>query len=317
MKTAMIATIPHSGTWMFRYFLTALNMLSRGEEPTAASVYAATRVAQYDFSAGLGVSAVAVDHNPLPGLAGSKLASIRGWDKLAESLGSLEYFRGERDSIYGKFSPLQGPAHRMVFVFRNPFEFAVTLARLRAYRIQQHGIGDKPPQIHPLIPTAPMPRPADGADVVLDSLAHFREGRTFEAYLVHYLSYELVRMSFRDRLKFVPYEQLIADREKTLTEIVQFLFGAVDGNHIRRAAEFSSLDQMKAHELALGHSFAGPMTHTGTPEVSHITNWPQLDWKTLLGTDAIAYAKKLFADHAIGLEYAFPELVTPSSNQYA
>ena len=315
MKTAMIATIPHSGTWMLRYFLVALNMLSRGEEPTAETVYAATRAAQYDFSTGLGVASVAVDHNPLPGLASSKLASIRGWDKLAESLGSLEYFRKERDNIYGKFSPLQGPAHRMVFVFRNPFDFAVTLARLRAHIIQQFGVGDKPPQIHPLIPTTPMPPPPEGADVVLHSLAHFREGRTFEAYLVHFLSYDMVRMNLGDRLKFVQYEQLIADREKTLAEIVQFLFGAVDGGHIHHAAEFSSLDQMKAHEHALGHSFAGPTTHHGRPETSHITNWPQIDWRNVLGTDAMMYAKKLFADHLIDWESAFPELGMPSSNR--
>ncbi|MHB1217768.1 MAG: sulfotransferase domain-containing protein [Alphaproteobacteria bacterium] len=305
----MIATIPHSGTWMLRYFVVALNLLYKGEEATLEKVYAATRASEWDFTEGLGIPAVAVDHNPLPGFA-TFWASYYRWDELAKQLGSFEYFL-ERDKLYGKYSPIEPPLEnesKMVFIYRNPLDLFVALGRHAADRVQKHGYqGDD--AFHPLMPTRGRHRPGPPEQVFHDFINDYESNRFFEAYLVHFLSYHICRDRIPNHLMFLPYSEIRKNRLDSLIKMSDFLLSARDASHIKSASDFCTLEAMLAYEKTLGHSFAGPTTFDGKPETSHVTSFRQVRWEDCLTIKCVNYAKSLFERHNINFDMLVNEQV--------
>lgn len=306
-SAAMIATIPHSGTWMLRYFVVALNLLYKGEEVTLEKVYSATRVSEWDFTEGLGIPAVAVDHNPLPGFATS-WASYYGWEDLARSLGSFEYFL-ERDKLYATYSPMPFKSEsKMVFIYRNPLDLFVALGRHSADRVQKHGHqGDD--VFHPLMPTRGRHPQGTPEQVFQNYIDDYKNNRFFEAYLVHFLSYHICRERNPNHLMFLPYSEIRKDHLGSLTRISNFLLSARNASHIKAASDFCTLEAMLAHEKVLGHSFAGPTTFDGKPEASHVTSFRQVHWKDCLTSECIDYAKFLFERHNINFDMLISERI--------
>lgn len=231
---ALIATIPRAGTLMMVTFFKMYDYLLTQAEPEATSEVELFR--RYDDShfLNIGFSALHIGHGYCPGYAEFGDGPVKDkWQAIEASPHWFdeagEWIRENRDFLY----PHLNPKARIVFVYRNPFDFVVSMYT----HFEDHKDRPEGP---------PMP-----LDAFIDMVV--------PQYLKVYVSYIEGRARYPACFHLVSYESMMEDREGELRSVLNFLGRPVRAQQeaaFRSALHHTEPPVMRRLELFMGATLA-------------------------------------------------------------
>ncbi|MEZ5958384.1 MAG: sulfotransferase domain-containing protein [Hyphomonadaceae bacterium] len=276
----LIGTLPRSGTWMLRYFLSLVDHFSRSPDlPPIEQLFRRASAAEFhlDYNDRASKSQrVAISHWMCPGSVEMCELSRPDLAALLHENGSLEYQR-KMDADHAGFHPKNDA--RIVFVYRNPLDVYRSYADLFEQRNQ---MGDrKPYPFNPMVPwgTELMNASSDRPfEFFIDNLL---ESGFAEFFVTYFASFLLVRDAFPDRVLFLKYEDAMRDRRAYLRSIVEFgRLGtpSQSADAFDKAVAATEIDAMRRYEAELGHAISGRSTFYGERNQTHLSV-KKRDWR--------------------------------------
>ena len=284
---ALIATMPRSGTWMSFYFLEFLDLyLSKRDRLNTRldlEVYHALRLGKVHI------------HTICPGFLEHCRGGARaGWD-------ALRFYNPGYDYGYGRFiagneavfSPLQNPAIRIVYIYRNPLDQCVSFFRhTRKHRqdstrtyIDKDGID------------------RDGAEIEIADQRTYLRRVGMEAYIKQYFTFHVMKQRCADNLMMLPYERLVRDRDGSFRAMLAYLGFALDSDEkeacFKKALNSSSASSLRNLEKSLGTTLGRDQADAGE---SHIRGGEIGKWSQYYDAADVAFAEAALAAFDLSLD---------------
>ena len=261
---AVISTTLRSGTWYNHYLFGIYNQLLLGNPPHYVNA------ANFDLLQGIRLNTCIVHANcpgfkPDPEMAAPKgeLGDVFSWaDPYLEA--NPEWFSLERNETT-----------RFVTLNRNPLDHCVSIYR------------------HLSVHTDLVRR----AIVTGQSIDDFLLNVIVPTYIYRYASFRDMALRFPNRVKFISYESMAADREGTFRFMLEF-FGRPPANDefVRVALDSVRPEKLQEHERRMGKSLEGQVGQ------SHIRSGKVGMWRGVISDDAIKRARREFLRWSIDFD---------------
>jgi hypothetical protein len=219
-------------------------------------------------------------HATCPGFKAACTGSWRtAWDRLRYYTDGFAWADPMLEASPDIFDPGRNPDVRIVFLYRNPFDQAVSF--------YGHARNHKNEAL--LVPVV-------GGTVreIGSPLEYFRLVG-LETYLKLYLSYRFMRSAHPKNVLLVPYERMVTDRSGTFAEILNFL-GAPPQSDLARhsfakALRLTDRPHLRRAEELLGHPLA---TDQRDARDSHLPNGKIGTWRQhFAASDIYDFAENL------------------------
>ena len=280
--TALIATMPRSGTWYSFYFLEFLDVYLSGRSNLN------TRL-DLEIYHGLKLGKVHI-HTICPGFLEICQGPLRRkWDELEFYNPGFNY--GYKRFIAGNenvFAPNRNPGIRIVYIYRNPLDQAVSYFR----HTQKHRQSSARTYVD-----------STGKEVPIENEQHYLRRVGIEAYIKQYVTYHFMKERFADNIKMIGYENLVRAPDKFFAEILSFLNFELDSEEKRRcfqkARNSTSVTSLKNLEGAI----AGPLARDqDDPGESHMRGGEIGKWRRRLAYGDLEIAKARLREFGLSLE---------------
>ena len=278
---SLIATMPRSGTWLSFYFLEFLDLYLSGRTRLNTrldlEVYHALRLGKVHI------------HTICPGF----LEHCRGerrdrWDALGFYNPGFDYGYGR--FIAGNeavFSPLENPAIRIVYIYRNPLDQCVSFFR--------HTRRHRQDSTRSIIDD-------DGAEIEIADERDYLRRVGMEAYVKQYVTFHVMKQHCGDNLFMLPYERMVRDRDGSFRAMLAFLGFAIDSSEkeacFQMALNASSAQSLRNLEKSLGASLGRDQADAGE---SHIRGGKIGKWKQCYDTADVDFAERALSGFGLSL----------------
>lgn len=281
-SVALVATMPRSGTWYSFYFLEFLDLHLSGRKEIGTrldlSVYPALALGKVHL------------HTICPGfLEGVSGPERDRWDALdfygpVFNFGYDRFIRGNE----AVFSPALNPAIRIVYLYRNPLDQAVSYFR----HVQRHRQE-----------TARSYLDSSGNEVVFTDARHYLHAAGAAAYIKQYFTFHAMRQRHAEQILMLPYERLVRDPAEVFAEMLAFLRVPLDSERrreaFRKALNSCSPKSLRALESAMDSSLGRDQAD---PEASHMRGGEIGKWKEVFGPDDVAFVAARLSRFGLSLE---------------
>lgn len=254
LRVGLVGTIPRSGTWYHIYFFSIYDKLCQGMSEHVIRELVERephthRFFYYGRSVGTGVFYLM--HFFCPGFRKYDGRLRPQWERLSD-WGEHVGYDGAREIVRGNeefFDPRENPTVRIVHVYRNPLDQAVSF-----FRHSRHHVDEETRRF----------TDSNGRKVVFSSPSHFLFTVGLEAYLKQHLTYVLMKRLYPDNIVMLPYENALRDPVSHFRTILAY-FGhnprkLENGDRIRKALQLSSRRYLKDVEKKLGHVLGDDQT---------------------------------------------------------
>jgi hypothetical protein len=169
---------------------------------------------------------------------------------------------------------------KIIFVFRNPLDQVVSMARHLKNHINTE------------------------ADKWSDITKKEVKMHLIRAYLKMYLSYYYMENRFRKQIKFISYEQLFTNTETVLKDILQFFDFDLNKdnreNLFKKALSFVSMESLRTLELKTGNTLAKDQKVSAKHE-SHMRGGQIGKWQNYFTQNDLMEIEKLFNSFKLSL----------------
>jgi hypothetical protein len=256
-RTALVASVPRSGTWYNTYLFAFYDALLRGA-PDIVEPSHFLRLTALRLNA-------CFAHATCPGFKIACTGSWRAtWDRLRYYTDGFAWADPMLEASPDIFDPGRNPDARIVFLYRNPFDQSLSFYR-HARNHQNEAL---------LAPTI------DGKTWHLNDPREFMYRVGLEAHLKLYLSYRFMQETYPENILMVSYEGMMRDPPGSFRAMLEFLGLAPDSTPSRRAfakaLRLADRRHLRRAEQLLGHSLAADQREPGE---SHIGDGTVGAWR--------------------------------------
>lgn len=278
----LIASMPRSGTWYSFYFFEFLDVFlsSRSTLNTRLDleIYHSMNFAKVHV------------HTICPGFLEAYDGPHREkWDALrfyvpGFNFGYEKFISGNRDV----YSPITNPDIRIIYLYRNPLDQAVSFFRHAVNNID----GNKRVFVD-----------RGGEQITLTDERHYLRTVGLEAYIKQYFTFhELSRIRGRNIL-MMPYERLVRDPGSSFESMLRFVGVDIEDEHkrnaFRRALKASSPESLRNVEAALETSLGRDQTESSE---SHIRGGGIGKWQQYFDESDVGLVEETFREFGISLK---------------
>ena len=267
----LVATMPRSGTWLSFYFLEFLDLYLSGRTQLNTrldlDIYRSLRLAKVHI------------HSICPGFLEHYDDERRNlWD-------SLEFYNPGFNYGYGKFiagnesvfSPVENPAIRIVYIYRNPFDQCVSFFR----HAQKHRQSSTRSFID-----------RDGTEIILKTEREYLRRVGVSAYIKQYFTFHVIREHYPENVFMLPYERLVRDRSDSFRDMLRFFDFDVDTTLkeecFQKALNSSSVESLRNLEKSLGMSLGRDQAD---PAETHIRSGEIGKWRRYFDESDILFVE--------------------------
>ena len=279
---ALIATMPRSGTWMSFYFLEFLDLYLSGRTNLNTrldlEVYHARRLGKVHI------------HTICPGFLEHFQGGARtAWD-------ALNFYNPGFDYGYGRFiagneavfSPLENPAIRIVYIYRNPLDQCVSFFR--------HTTKHRQDSTRSFIDSA-------GVEIGIAEARGYLRRVGMEAYVKQYLTFHVMKQRCGDNIFMLSYERMVRDRDASFRSMLDFLGFALDSEEkeacFQKALNSSSASSLRNLEKSLGASLGRDQADAGE---SHIRGGEIGKWNRHYDKRDVDFAERALGAFDLSLD---------------
>ena len=279
---ALMATMPRSGTWLSFYFLEFLDLYLSGRTQLNTrldlEVYHSLRLGKVHI------------HTICPGFPEHCQGGTRArWE-------ALSFYNPGFDYGYGRFiagneavfSPLENPAIRIVYIYRNPLDQCVSFFR----HTQKHRQDSTRSYID-----------GDGATIEIADESDYLRRVGMEAYVKQYVTFHVMKECRGDNLFMLPYERMMRDRDGSFRSLLAFLGFTVEGDEketcFQKALNASSAESLRNLEKSLGSTLGRDQADAGE---THIRGGEIGKWKQCYDDTDVAFAEQALSGFGLSLE---------------
>ncbi len=279
---ALVATMPRSGTWLSFYFLEFLDLYLSGRRSLNTrldlEVYHALRLGKVHT------------HTICPGFLEYCRGAMRDrWDALGFYNPGFDYGYGR--FIAGNeavFSPLENPAIRLVYIYRNPLDQCVSFFRHTAKHCQD--------STRSFVDGA-------GAEIEIADERDYLRRVGMEAYVKQYVTFHVMKERYGENLFMLPYEEMVRNRDGSFRAMLAFLNFEIDSDKkeacFQMALNASAAESLRNLEKSLGASLGRDQADAGE---SHIRGGKIGKWRQYYDHTDIDYAKAVLAEFGLSLD---------------
>jgi hypothetical protein len=279
---ALIATMPRSGTWMSYYFIEFfdLYLTGRGELNTRLEL-------EVYHGLNLGKSH---SHTICPGFLEHCQGETRTlWDGLTFYNPGFNYGYGRFiEGNLSVFSPLENPAIRIVYIYRNPLDQCVSFFR--------HTRNHRRESTRNFVDT-------DGAEIEITDERDYLRRVGIESYIKQYATFHFMREQCGENIFMLPYEKMVRDRDASFRSILGFLNFNVDDaakeTAFQKALNASSAESLRNLEKSLGSTLGRDQADHGE---THIRGGEIGKWKQCFDDSDVAFAESTFNQFGLSLD---------------
>lgn len=234
-NVCLISSLPKSGTWAMKYFLSVINSLNLKDK--LCDPFNPIQKLE-----GLGMDACFLGHFFCPNLKQNIDGQLfKQWDDIYSPIHGIDWM-SQYINKYGSITdPLKNGNCRIVFIYRNPFDqmvsyFSKYYDEIIKTKSNYYAMKDRKGNIM---------RP--------ENITEFITNGGIQSYVKYYLSYKYMKDILGDNLLFITYESLINDRKESLKKLLKFLSNRDDlpMENIDLALELTSKANLKALEKKL------------------------------------------------------------------
>jgi hypothetical protein len=256
-QTALIATLPKSGTWYsHNFFLCYEQMLrhagdylqGRYKPDLLNALKNKTINTPSSHQAALDIKKLFICHTVCPGFSETKDVRSGQWEALYFP---LFYNWGEElireHKSWNLLNPAHNPQARIVYLYRNPLDHFVSF-----YNHAQHHVNENHRRKLML----------DGTQAPIESMHDFVfNAGVLGAFIKHYYSFRQMHLHYPQQILLMPYEQLTQQPRDAFTKILTFL-GAPPDTPVKKCLfdytlDMCSKDSILAIEAKLKRSIVG------------------------------------------------------------
>ncbi len=280
-RTALVATMPRSGTWLSFYFLEFFDLFLTGRQEFH------TRLDLHILH-GLRLGKLHT-HCICPGFLEHYDGPHRQiWDRLAFYTPGFNFGYGRFiENNETAFDPLGQPGARIVYLYRNPLDQMVSFYRHLEHHRQE---------------TARTYVDETGEERPFESLGHYIEAAGLGAYIKQYFTYHAVAERSGNVL-MVPYERLTREGDRPFEEMLAFLGTPLDSARrleaFRKARNASRAESLRVLERAMPGSLARDQAGEGE---THMRGGAVGKWKDALADADIARVRHGLAEFGLSLD---------------
>ncbi len=254
-KNAVIGCIPRSGTNFIGYFSCFYGSYLEDSFLTPENFLEHANLFQWKERSHkkLGFNLLVIGHAYCPGFREHGNSPYKPlWDTI---LYDTNWWNGEEDVIRRHSDvlyPQLNPNVRIALLYRNPLDLMVSLYR----HVQTH----KTPPAH--------------IETFENFVTHY-----FSQYIKIYVSYIETRRQFPNNVVLLPYEELMAEPEKKMKELLAFIGCPVTNDAaFRKALASTTPEAMRRLELHLGQTLARDQKLPASQE-SHMRGGETGKWR--------------------------------------
>jgi hypothetical protein len=277
----IIATMPRSGTWMTKFFFYCYNNLYKSRSIVD------DKIPDFNYYDKINM-AVHHSHTVFPSFTHIYKSGHRNdWDHLDFYVNGYNYGYSFLEANKKYFSPQHNPDLRVVYIYRNPLDQAVSFF--------QHAQNHKDEKHRYIV--------QNGQKKYFQDVNDFIITVGITSYLKQFLSFYLVREQYSDQLLFVPYEELKRDLKATYKNILHFMgheITPLNNNYIMDALKFIDMKNLKSLEVKLGHSIGDDQLLFGE---SHMRGGQIGKWKEHLNNSSLRFVQQKLEKFNLSLDF--------------
>ena len=288
-RNAFVLTMPRSGTWYHIYFFTFYNQMCQGysaEQIIARILNKSLIPAQPIIDSAFGPALFNVKHSICPGFKSVVEASkLQKWNQL--EFYANGFIEGLLFTESDLFSPQLNPDVRIVYVYRNPLDQAVSFFK----HLQKHV--DKSQCFY---------QDAQGNQVEMTTVSQYFRAVGLESYLKQYLTFKWTAEFFPEQIKLMTYEALTKDPSAHFQSVLAFLGDySIFDEHMavfQNALKYSDKDAMKKLENKLGGALGNDQTDRNE---RHIRSGAIGQWRQYLSAEDLDFAEEFVSPYGVSL----------------
>ncbi|MEA2098281.1 MAG: sulfotransferase domain-containing protein [Patescibacteria group bacterium] len=278
----MVATMPRSGTWMAAFFFHAYNAYLNND------TLINDNIPHFNFYNKINISKYHA-HTIFPDFYKIYFGNFRSrWDDLSFYVSGYNYGYPFLKANRNYFSPIVNSNVRIVYIYRNPLDQAVSFFRhIRYHKDKKHQYAT-----------------INGKTDFLKNEIDFLKKVGLNSYLKQFLTYYLLKHQYRKNLMMLSYEDILKYPERAFKDILLFFCHKIDTDKKKKsfndAIKFISMDNLKSFEKNLGHSFGDDQQSTNE---SHMRGGKIGKWKNFFDQNIIDYTEDKLQKFNISLDY--------------
>jgi len=266
-KAGIIATMPRSGTWYNHYFFDFYHQLLQGKTDLDGMVSSGP-IAAKDT---IGLDFLLICHAVCPGFHHYQGKYRETWDRLVFYVAGFNHAKDIIEQKIKYLDPFLNKDTRIVYLYRNPLDQAVSFFRhAQNHKDQRHRYR----------------KDFHGNIVLMTSVREYIHYVGLESYIKQFLTFKIMKDIWPDNIIMVTYENLMRDPKATFMKILKH-FGHNIGNpyHLEKldiALALSSKDSMKNIENKIGYAFGDDQNNS---KERHVRDGAIGKWKGYFNKD--------------------------------
>jgi hypothetical protein len=294
-RTALIATLPKSGTWYAHTFFWCYDQLLRNSEdyltgnfqPDLTGALRDSKINDWSSHGDtFGIDTLFIIHTLCPGF--QELGDLSNAEQKALYV-PFGYNHGEsliRDmDKWEELYPMKNPLARIVYLYRNPLDHFVSYYR--------HTLNHKDDSHRlKILPDGQKQPITDLRDFVFNAGA-------LGAFIKHYSSFLRMKEAFPQQVLLMPYERLTTQPETAFSEVMAFLNIPVHTQLFHDALKMCSKQSLMKIEAAMGRSIVADQTKSSE---KHIRDGKVGKWQEHFSAEDIERIEAVFNAFGISLK---------------
>jgi len=271
-RVGLVSTMPRSGTWYNKYFLHFYDQLLRGRnsKEIVGEIVANPFPADpfNDYGTTIGIDAFILTHFNCPGFDGYKGKHLKPWKNLndwGDEKAGFDSGGGLLKSNEAMVDPFHNPQSRIVYIYRNPLDQAVSFF----HHAQNHRY-------------VKYYTDALGNDFSFSSssVKNFFLSAGLDSYIKQFFTFYAMKSLFPANILMLTYEAMMRDPEDHFTNVLKHFGHDPDTSKDRlcfqEALQLVSRDSMKNIENNMGRSLGDDQAN---PNERHVRDGRTGKWR--------------------------------------
>ncbi|MBW1702365.1 MAG: sulfotransferase domain-containing protein [Deltaproteobacteria bacterium] len=274
LKVGLIATMPRSGTWYNHYFFYFYDGILNGHTEFSFEL----PKDKVGVIRNIDLDAFLICHSVCLGFYKYHGQYREVWDKLNFYVDGYNWAKNIIDSNIRHFDPSLNADVKIVYLYRNPLDQAVSFFRhAQKHKDQRHM----------------QYKDRFGNTCAIKTLQEFIFNIGLESYIKQFLTFKVMKDIYSHNILTVKYEELVRKPEQIFKKILNHFGHNIDNemkaSAFQTALKLSRMDSMKKIEDKIGHSLGDDQADTNE---KHVRDGKIGKWKTHFNNEDIARIEK-------------------------
>lgn len=281
-RVGLIGTMPRSGTWYHHYFFYFYDLFLQGF--SAAQILEKAKISPpnltpiQNYGNSFGVDIFLVAHMICPGFENYNGKYRKDWQSLRFYVDGFNYGSNVIKNHMTVFDPEQNPNARVVYVYRNPLDQAVSF--------YNHSMHHKESKHRYFLDQ-------QESSIRIDSVKKYILQVGIDAYIKQFITYQIMGKLYPEQILLLSYEGLMRDPKSHFKSILSHFGNDTESlmhqTAFTEALKLSDRNSMKNFENSLGRSLGNDQTNTNE---RHIRDGKIGKWKEHLGEEDLSKIEK-------------------------